>query len=43
MTLIGIESLQALRSACSQAGLSQAEVQGIFRDNALAVLAQFHD
>jgi glutamate-1-semialdehyde 2,1-aminomutase len=42
MTLIGIESLQALRSACSQAGLSQAEVQGVFRDNALAVLARFH-
>lgn len=42
MTLIGIESLLALRTACTQAGLGVADVQGIFRDSALAVLAKFH-
>lgn len=42
MTLVGIESLRALRGACTQARLSRKEVQGIFRDNAHAVLKFFH-
>ncbi len=42
MTLIGIESLIALRAACTQAGLGAVDVQRIFRDNALAVFARFH-
>ena len=42
MTLVGIESLLALRAACGQAGLGKDDVQHIFRDNALAVLEFFH-
>lgn len=42
MTLIGIESLRALRAACTQAGLGRQEVQGIFRENGHAVLKHFH-
>lgn len=42
MTLVGIESLRALRDACTQAGLGPKEVQGIFRDNGRAVLKCFH-
>lgn len=42
MTLVGIESLRALRTACTEAGLGRADVQGIFRDNGHAVLRRFH-
>jgi glutamate-1-semialdehyde 2,1-aminomutase len=42
MTYIGIESLLSLREACRQVGLGAADVQRIFRDNALALLARFH-
>lgn len=42
MTFVGIESLRALRSACTQAGLNRKEVQGIFRNNGHAVLKFFH-
>lgn len=41
MTLIGIESLIALRTACEQVGLGRDEIQRIFHDNALAMLARF--
>jgi len=41
MTLIGIESLLSLRTACSQVGLGKADIKRIFRDNALDVLARF--
>jgi glutamate-1-semialdehyde 2,1-aminomutase len=40
MTLVGIESLLALRSACAQVGISPNEVQGIFRDNAWSLLGK---
>jgi glutamate-1-semialdehyde 2,1-aminomutase len=42
MTLIGIESLLALRTACTQLGLGAQEIAGIFRGNAQAVLGRFH-
>ena len=42
MTLIGIESLRALRAACAQAGLGRKAIQGIFWDNGRAVLKLFH-
>ena len=42
MTLVGIESLLALRTACTQLGLTPRDLQGIFRDNALKVLSRFH-
>ncbi len=42
MTLVAIESLIALRFACTQLGLRTKEVRGIFRDNALAVLGLYH-
>jgi glutamate-1-semialdehyde 2,1-aminomutase len=41
MTLVGIESLLALRTACTQAGLRSNDVQAIFRDNAYALLRRF--
>ena len=41
MTLIGIESLMALRTACTQVGLGKNDIQRIFRENALAVLGCF--
>ncbi len=41
MTLVGIESLIALRAACGQAGLKAKDVQAIFWDNAHAVLGMF--
>jgi glutamate-1-semialdehyde 2,1-aminomutase len=42
MTLIGIESLIALRAACGQVGLGRDAINRIFRDNALALLGSFH-
>lgn len=41
MTLIGIEALMALRTACTQVGLGKNDIQRIFRENALAVLGCF--
>ena len=38
MTLIGIESLLALREACDDAGMTRSDVQDIFLDNALRLL-----
>lgn len=43
LTLIGIESLLCLREACERANLTSAQVQGIFRDNALKMLAPHLD
>lgn len=40
-TLIGIESLAALREACRQVGLNRTECTDLFRDNALRLLAPF--
>ena len=42
MTLVGIESLLALREACTQLRLSAQDVRGIFWDNAQAVMKCFH-
>jgi glutamate-1-semialdehyde 2,1-aminomutase len=42
MTLVGIESLLALRAACTQLGLGAGDVERIFRGNAQEVLARFH-
>jgi glutamate-1-semialdehyde 2,1-aminomutase len=42
MALVGIESLLALRAACTQIGLGPNEVQGIFWDNAHVALGLFH-
>ena len=42
MTLVGIESLLALRTACGQVGLGRDDIQRVFRDNALALLGSFH-
>lgn len=39
MTLIGIESLLTLREACEDAGMNRADVQDIFMNNALRLLA----
>jgi glutamate-1-semialdehyde 2,1-aminomutase len=39
MTLIGIESLLALREACEDCGLTHADLQDIFCKNALRLLA----
>jgi glutamate-1-semialdehyde 2,1-aminomutase len=38
-TLVGIESLLCLREACEDTGMNAADVQDIFRDNALRLLA----
>ena len=42
MTLVGLESLLALRAACEQARLPMTDVRKIFWDNAHAVLKLFH-
>jgi len=39
MTLIGIESLQSLREACEDTGLTRGDIDDIFRNNALRLLA----
>jgi glutamate-1-semialdehyde 2,1-aminomutase len=39
-TLVGIESLMCLREACEDTGMTPADLQDIFRDNALRLLAQ---
>ncbi|MDB6170608.1 MAG: kat [Verrucomicrobia bacterium] len=41
MTLVGIESLLALRGACRQLNLGRAEIEGIFRGNAQRILAEY--
>lgn len=38
-TLVGIESLVCLREACEDTGMTAADVQDIFHDNALRLLA----
>ncbi|RBP39129.1 glutamate-1-semialdehyde 2,1-aminomutase [Roseimicrobium gellanilyticum] len=38
-TLVSIESLLCLREACEDAGMTPADIQDIFRDNALRLLA----
>lgn len=38
-TLVGIESLMTLREACEDTGMTSADLQDIFRDNALRLLA----
>ena len=38
-TLVGIESLICLREACEDTGMNPADLQDIFRDNALRLLA----
>ena len=38
-TLVGIESLLCLREACEDTGMNPADIQDIFRDNALRLLA----
>ncbi|QIF00273.1 aminotransferase class III-fold pyridoxal phosphate-dependent enzyme [Roseimicrobium sp. ORNL1] len=38
-TLVGIESLLCLREACEDTGMSAGDIQDIFRDNALRLLA----
>jgi glutamate-1-semialdehyde 2,1-aminomutase len=38
-TLVGIESLLCLHEACADAGMTPADVQDIFHDNALRLLA----
>jgi glutamate-1-semialdehyde 2,1-aminomutase len=42
-TWVGIESLLCLREACEDAGMTPADVQDIFRDNALRLLAPHLD
>lgn len=39
MTLIGVESLLCLREACTDAGLTQGDINDIFLNNALRTLA----
>jgi glutamate-1-semialdehyde 2,1-aminomutase len=39
MTLVGIESLLTLREACEDAGMTTSDVQNIFLNNALRLLA----
>ncbi|WP_414660622.1 aminotransferase class III-fold pyridoxal phosphate-dependent enzyme [Horticoccus sp. 23ND18S-11] len=39
MTLVGIESLISLREACEDTGLTRSDLDDIFRNNALRVLA----
>ncbi len=39
MTLIGLESLTALREACTDSGLTRGDIDDVFRRNALRVLA----
>ncbi len=39
MPLVGIESLLCLREACEECGLTEPDIQGIFRGNALRLLA----
>jgi glutamate-1-semialdehyde 2,1-aminomutase len=41
MTLVGIESLLALRTACEQAGLGKPDVEKIFHANARELLGRF--
>jgi glutamate-1-semialdehyde 2,1-aminomutase len=41
MTLVGIESLLALRDACQQLKLGTGAIDGIFRGNALEILGRF--
>lgn len=38
-TLVGIESLLCLREACEDTGMTTTDIQDIFRDNALRLLA----
>ena len=38
-TLVGIESLMCLREACEDTGMNPGDLQDIFRDNALRLLA----
>ena len=38
-TLVGIESLMCLREACEDTGMTPADLQDIFRDNAMRLLA----
>jgi len=38
-TLVGIESLLCLREACEDCGLGQSDIQEIFHDNAIRLLA----
>jgi glutamate-1-semialdehyde 2,1-aminomutase len=38
-TLVGIESLMALREACEDTGMNTADIEDIFRNNALRLLA----
>lgn len=39
MTLIGLESLTALREACTDGGLTRGDLDDVFRNNALRLLA----
>jgi glutamate-1-semialdehyde 2,1-aminomutase len=39
MTLIGVESLTALREACTDSGLTRCDIEDVFRRNALRLLA----
>ena len=39
MTLVGLESLRCLKSACIHCGLSDSQVEAIFCDNAQALYA----
>ena len=39
LNLVGIESLLCLREACEESGLNAEEIQGVFHDNALELLA----
>jgi glutamate-1-semialdehyde 2,1-aminomutase len=41
MTLVGIESLRALRAACEQARISKADIARIFHGNAQDLLGRF--
>lgn len=42
-TLVGIESLMCIKEACEDTGLRPSDVQGIFRENALRLLAPHLD
>ena len=42
-TIVGIESLMCLREACEDTGMTPADVQDIFRDNALRLLGPHLD
>jgi glutamate-1-semialdehyde 2,1-aminomutase len=43
MTLVGIESLLALREACEENGLTRGDIEDIFNNNALRLLAPHLD